>query len=457
MGRLSGRLGDECVELRDEDEPAEGSAVRDKARFVFPGLAALLALVGILTVGPSSANPVASSGSSGRTTGGSHRTPALAGGAGISSLITASPAPGLGTSRSQEFAVPVALLASRKTGVAKMGTLRTPDVLVVAPRRLPRHALTSVLGLHGVTAAVSLDAARLSLNGKLVAMLGVNPSTFRDFAARPMAASNRLWQGVANGAIAASYTMGKLDKLPLGGKVTVDGVKQEKLRVGSLATVGISGVDAVVSDTVAHSLGFPGGNAILISAPHTNLATLVSQIRRVVPKSAGVDPLVSQADVSGTDGAAGIAGVSASSINGYPTLTSNQLTTMLRAALSRVGMPYVWGGAGPRDFDCSGLVQWSFARAGLVMPRVADEQALTGPAVPVSRLEPGDLLFYHTDPSDPKYISHVAIYLGRNMMIQAPEPGMDVQVVPIVLGSEFAGAVRVDPRIAAQVAGATYG
>jgi peptidoglycan DL-endopeptidase CwlO len=78
---------------------------------------------------------------------------------------------------------------------------------------------------------------------------------------------------------------------------------------------------------------------------------------------------------------------------------------------------------------------------------------MTGPAVQISQLEPGDLLFYHTDPSDPTYISHVAIYLGHGMMEQAPEPGMDVQVVPAVLGSGFAGAVRVDPAVAAQVAG----
>jgi cell wall-associated NlpC family hydrolase len=57
---------------------------------------------------------------------------------------------------------------------------------------------------------------------------------------------------------------------------------------------------------------------------------------------------------------------------------------MLKAAMSRLGMRYVWGGAGPTQFDCSGLVQWSFARAGIVMPRVAADQALTGPAVPVS-------------------------------------------------------------------------
>jgi cell wall-associated NlpC family hydrolase len=108
--------------------------------------------------------------------------------------------------------------------------------------------------------------------------------------------------------------------------------------------------------------------------------------------------------------------------------------------------------AGPTSFDCSGLVQWSFAQAGVRMPRVAADQARTGPAVSVSQLEPGDLLFYHTDPTDPGYISHVAIYLGNGWMIQAPQPGMDVQVVPASFGSQYAGAVQVDPRIAAQVA-----
>jgi cell wall-associated NlpC family hydrolase len=86
------------------------------------------------------------------------------------------------------------------------------------------------------------------------------------------------------------------------------------------------------------------------------------------------------------------------------------------------------------------------------MPRVAADQARTGRAVPVNQLQPGDLLFYHTDPTAPGYISHVAIYLGSGRMIQAPQPGMDVEVVPADLGSDFAGAVDVSPRTAAQVA-----
>jgi cell wall-associated NlpC family hydrolase len=152
-----------------------------------------------------------------------------------------------------------------------------------------------------------------------------------------------------------------------------------------------------------------------------------------------------------------VAGSTAATGRAAAALNLAQLTAMLRAAVSRVGMPYIWGAAGPRSFDCSGLVQWSFAQAGVVMPRVAADQARTGPAVLVSQLQPGDLLFYRTDPTAPNYISHVAIYLGRGLMIQAPQPGQDVQVVPADVGNEFAGAVRVSPAIAAQVAASPLG
>jgi len=130
-----------------------------------------------------------------------------------------------------------------------------------------------------------------------------------------------------------------------------------------------------------------------------------------------------------------------------------QATKMVTAAVSRVGMPYVYGAAGPTAFDCSGLVKWSFTKAGVNMPRVAAAQAMTGPAVSVSQLEPGDLLFYRTDPADPAYISHVAIYIGNGKMVHAPRTGENVQVVAADTTMDFAGAVRVDPKIAAALAG----
>jgi len=166
-------------------------------------------------------------------------------------------------------------------------------------------------------------------------------------------------------------------------------------------------------------------------------------------RAAHVEQLVVQ--IPGTPATGGAPAGSVVPVTGG-LVSSPVLRTMLLAAESRLGMPYIWGANGPNAFDCSGLVQWSFAQAGVVMPRVAADQARTGPAVPVSRLAAGDLLFYHTDPTAPGYISHVAIYLGHGKMIQAPEPGMDVEIVPVDLGSGFAGAVDVSPAVAAQVA-----
>jgi cell wall-associated NlpC family hydrolase len=251
---------------------------------------------------------------------------------------------------------------------------------------------------------------------------------------------------VAGGGVAVSYTMGTLDRLALGHAVTVTGRQAERLQVVAFGTVGIGGVDAVVSDSVARSLGIPAANAMVISASPASVTALSARIKAVLPSGAAVEPLITLASAPSQAGVA-------PDESAYGGATSGQLTAALRAAESRQGLPYVWGAAGPASFDCSGLVQWSFAQAGVPMPRVAADQARTGPAVPVDQLEPGDLLFYHTDPTAPGYISHVAIYLGNGYMIQAPQPGLQVEIVPANFGAQYAGAVRVSPQLAAAVAG----
>ncbi len=337
--------------------------------------------------------------------------------------------------------------AAAPPAVAPLRHTYQADLLIVAPFSLSRKLLTAVSRLPGVTAAERIEAVRMRVKGSYTAVLGVDPSVFRSFAARPTAASNALWQGVAAGGIAVSYTMGKLDKLPLGGTVVAAGRTTKRLRVVAFGTMGIGGVDAVVSDKVARSLGAPAGNAIVVSMGSEDFTADVSAVGKLIPRGAGVQELVALV-TSGPSGQ-GMAGEGPSSASPAPTA---QLDTMLRAAMSRKGLPYVWGAAGPNAFDCSGLVQWSFAQAGIVMPRVAADQALAGPAVPVSQLQPGDLIFYHTDPTAPTYISHVAIYLGNGWMIQAPEPGENVEVVPADFGNEFAGAIRVNVAQAAAIA-----
>ena len=382
--------------------------------------------------------------------------PALAGTrTGSVAAGTSQPGPLLpGGSPSGSASVLVSRFGHAATAIAPLRQLFPADLFVVAPTTLSPGVAAAIRRLPGVAAVQRLDAARIEMDGKLTATLGVDPSAFRAFAAKPTAESTGLWENVAAGGVAVSYTMGKLDKLPLGRDVLVTGRRAEELPLAGLGTVGIGGVDAVVSDAVARSLGMPADNAIVISAPHADLSTLMAQIRKVLPRSAAVAPLVAQSP-SGGSAAAGSGSVTwaGTSAADGPGLSRAQVIAFLTAAESRLGLPYVWGGDGPTQFDCSGLVQWSLAQAGVVMPRVAADQALTGPAVPLSQLAPGDLLFYHTDPTAPGYISHVAIYLGDGEMEQAPEPGMDVQVVPADFGSEFAGAIQVDPRVAAAVAG----
>jgi peptidoglycan DL-endopeptidase CwlO len=422
--------------------------LRDGARRTLFTVGAGLALLTLAGAGNAQALVVPPGGLAGSS---------LSGGAGIGLTDQALP----GTSRSDFEAVAVAHLSDRApTSTSALGPVRKllqADLFVIAPSTLPGSVVAAVQRLHGVVAAQQLEAARLEVNGKLTAVLGVNPSAFRAFAARPTADSVGLWQNVAAGGVAVSYTMGKLDNLPLGRPVRVTGRRVEELPVAGLGTVGIGGVDAVVSDAVARSLGMPASNAIVISAPHADLNSLMRQVQKLLPRGAAVAPLVAQSPTTGTPVTAGQAGLAGTAAADGPGLTSAEVIAFLTAAESRLGMEYVWGGDGPFVFDCSGLVQWSLAQAGVVMPRVAAEQALTGPQVPLSNLEPGDLLFYHTDPTAPDYISHVAIYLGNGEMIQAPETGEDVEIVPAWFGSEFAGAVAVYPRVAAAVAAETVG
>ena len=331
--------------------------------------------------------------------------------------------------------------------------LRQADVLVVAQRSLPAGLVARLRRLGGVAAAVPVDAGRVRVNGVFVNVLGVDPAAFRPFAARPTARSDALWANVSAGEIAISFTMGSQDRLNLAAPVRVSGARQMTLPVAGFGTVGIGGVDAVVSDAVARSLGLPSANAIVVSAPHTRLGRLMAKIKRLAPAGTAVAPLVTQVVVGTTTVTTGAAGAADVGVGQGRGLTPLEVAKFLAAAKSRLGTPYVWGGAGPTQFDCSGLVQWSMAQAGIVMPRVAADQARTGPLLRLSDLRPGDLLFYHTDPTAPSYISHVAIYIGNGQMIQAPEPGMNVETVPADFGAGFAGAVRVYPSVAAAVAG----
>jgi cell wall-associated NlpC family hydrolase len=100
-------------------------------------------------------------------------------------------------------------------------------------------------------------------------------------------------------------------------------------------------------------------------------------------------------------------------------------TIAVQAALTRIGSPYVWGGSGPNQFDCSGLVMWAFQQAGISLPHSSQALAHGGQPVSMDEMQPGDLVTYYSD------ASHVGIYIGDGMMVHASTYGTPVRVAPV--------------------------
>jgi peptidoglycan DL-endopeptidase CwlO len=107
--------------------------------------------------------------------------------------------------------------------------------------------------------------------------------------------------------------------------------------------------------------------------------------------------------------------------------------TAIAFALRQVGKPYQWGAAGPDAYDCSGLVFAAYAAAGISIARTTFGWRQDGPPVPLTQIEPGDLLFSAGSDGTNANPGHVVMYLGGGQIIQAPQTGEDVQIDPLSL------------------------
>lgn len=120
-----------------------------------------------------------------------------------------------------------------------------------------------------------------------------------------------------------------------------------------------------------------------------------------------------------------------------------------------LGTPYAWGGGGPAGpsagtapdrgvtgFDCSSLVQHAYAQAGITLPRTSSQQYAAGSHTPVDQAQPGDLLFWSDSSGDPEAIHHVALYVGNNQMLEAPQSGDVVKLSQVRSKNLVANATR---------------
>jgi len=131
------------------------------------------------------------------------------------------------------------------------------------------------------------------------------------------------------------------------------------------------------------------------------------------------------------------AGVVLESIDATP-----EQLAVVRATMRWLGVPYVWGGASPSGFDCSGLVTYVYAQFGAKLPHGATMQARLGDPVPLDRLQPADLVFF----GSPAFYNHVGIYVGGGLFIEAPHTG-DVVKVSLLAGRGCDLACRYDLRL----------
>ena len=114
---------------------------------------------------------------------------------------------------------------------------------------------------------------------------------------------------------------------------------------------------------------------------------------------------------------------------------SHVVTTAITFAEQQLGKPYQWGAAGPDAYDCSGLVYAAYAAAGIHIARTTYQWQQDGPVIPLSQIQPGDLLFSAGSDGTAADPGHVVMYLGNGQVIQAKQTGEPVQAGPVDLAS----------------------
>lgn len=175
------------------------------------------------------------------------------------------------------------------------------------------------------------------------------------------------------------------------------------------------------------------------AAMEAQQAAWEEQARLAAEQQASEDAIATQgADADLPDAAAGGSDPSAAVADSPGgDAASPKAMIAIQAALSKLGMPYRYGASGPNSYDCSGLTSWAWAQAGVTLPRTSSGQASL-PVVPLSDLQPGDLITYYSP------THHVALYIGNGQIIHASTEGKPVYITSMYRGGPYPVGHRVN-------------
>jgi cell wall-associated NlpC family hydrolase len=123
---------------------------------------------------------------------------------------------------------------------------------------------------------------------------------------------------------------------------------------------------------------------------------------------------------------------------------SDAVAVAIAFAVRQLGKPYQWGATGPDAYDCSGLVYAAYAAAGIRIARTTYQWRQDGPQIPLTQIQPGDLLFSAGSDGTAANPGHVVMYLGADQIIQAPQTGENVQINPLDLAGVVAATRPAD-------------
>lgn len=200
--------------------------------------------------------------------------------------------------------------------------------------------------------------------------------------------------------------------------------EESAFRFSSATLTGITGAGARPSaeraaDTSVADTSVAG--TVLADDIHQTNAREIAALSRSVDRERGVTGAAKS--IGGLGVPAALGGEVNKAVDMVPGAAMR--ASAMNAALGKIGVPYVWGAVGPKAFDCSGLVLWSFNKVGISLPRTSKAQSRVGKPVSKGELRPGDLVFFYTP------VSHVGIYIGNGKFVHASEPGKPVKISPL--------------------------